>query len=177
MATDTALLIIDMQVALVRGAYQECEVLDRIADLLAQARVSGTAIIFIQHDHTRYAPMKPGAPGWQIHPAIAPSPDELIIRKHASDAFYETSLRRELDALGIKRLIITGMQTEYCVDTTCRRAISEGYDVILVADGHTTGDTDTLSAAQIIAHHNMTLAHLAHPDRTIIVKPSAEITH
>ena len=175
MANATALLIIDMQVALVEGAYQERAVLDRIAGLLAQARALGTAIIFIQHDHMDYAPMKPDTPGWQIHPGLAPAPDELIIRKRASDSFYETSLRRELTALGITRLIVTGMQTEFCVDATCRRAISEGYDVILVADGHTTWDTDILSAAQIIAHHNATLGNLAHPDHTITVMPSAEI--
>jgi len=176
MGTDSALLIIDMQVALVDGAYLACEVRERIAVLLAQARTSGILVIFIQHDHAHYPPMKPGTPGWQIHPALAPSEGERVIRKQASDAFYETTLRRELDASGIKRIVVTGMQTEYCVDTTCRRALSEGYDVTLAADGHTTGDTDILSAEEIIAHHNTTLGHLAHPDHTITVKPSAEIT-
>ena len=61
------------------------------------------------------------------------------------------------------------MQTEFCVDTTVRAASSRGFDVVLVADGHTTGDT-ALSAAQIIAHHNATLANLAqvgHPVRVL----------
>jgi hypothetical protein len=61
------------------------------------------------------------------------------------------------------------------VDATCRRAASEGFDVTLVADGHTTEDTPTLPAAQIIAHHNRTLGQLAHPDHPIAVRPRAEI--
>lgn len=176
MPTDTALLVIDMQVALVEGAYQQEEVLERIASLLAEARATGTPILYIQHDHRTYAPMKPGTPGWEIHPAIAPAPGELVIRKEASDAFYATSLRAELDARGITCLVVTGMQTENCVDATCRRAISEGYAVTLVADGHTTGDSKTLSAAQIIAHHNEVLSGLPNPDQILTVVPRAAVT-
>jgi nicotinamidase-related amidase len=51
-------------------------------------------------------------------------------------------------------VIITGVQTEYCVDTTCRRAYSLGYHVVLIRDAHSTYDTNTLTASQIIAHHN-----------------------
>jgi nicotinamidase-related amidase len=175
MASDTALLIIDLQVALVAGAYLEGETLRRVAALLRQARATGTPIVFIQHDHAHYAPMKPGTDGWQFHPAVAPLAGELVINKRASDAFYGTPLRHELTARGIRHLIVTGMQSEFCVDATCRRALSEGFDVTLIADGHTTGDTDLLSAAQIIAHHNRTLGQLAHPDHTISVLPSAAI--
>ena len=48
--------------------------------------------------------------------------------------------------------------TEYCIDTTCRRAVSLGYDVTLVADAHTTHDNDLLPAEKIIAHHNRSLS-------------------
>jgi nicotinamidase-related amidase len=47
--------------------------------------------------------------------------------------------------------------TQFCVDTTCRRAVSLGYDVTLIADGHMTSDTDDLTFEQIIAHHNAVL--------------------
>jgi len=66
-------------------------------------------------------------------------------------------LGRELDIRGIKKLVITGLQTEYCVDTTCRRAYSLGYDVVLVKDAHSTWDSGDLSAQQIIDHHNNVL--------------------
>jgi nicotinamidase-related amidase len=56
--------------------------------------------------------------------------------------------------MGIKNLVIVGVQTEFCVDTTCRTAFSLGYKNILVSDGHSTFDSPILTAAQIIEHHN-----------------------
>jgi hypothetical protein len=80
-----------------------------------------------------------------------------VIQKHHPDAFQDTNLQPELESRGIERLVIAGIQTEYCVDTTCRRAYSLGYDVTLVKDAHSTWDTDCLTAPQIIAHHNNVL--------------------
>lgn len=175
MAADTALLVIDMQVGLVEGAFQKHETVARLADLVAEARAAGTPVVFIQHQEDDYPPMQPGAPEWQFHPDLTPAEGELVIHKRASDAFYGTPLREELAARGVRHLVVTGMMTEYCVDATCRRASSEGFDVTLVADGHTTEDTTTLSAAQIIAHHNRTLGQMAHPDHPIAVRPRSEV--
>ena len=172
MATDTALLVIDMQVGNVEAAYQREEIVTRLAGMVTEARAAGTPIVFIQHEDDW---LRPGVPEWQFLAALTPAVGELVIRKRASDAFYGTPLREELTARGVRRLVVTGVQTELCVDATCRRAASEGFDVILVADGHTTEDTPTLPAAQIIAHHNRTLGQLAHPDHPIIVRPCAAI--
>ena len=67
------------------------------------------------------------------------------------------------------------MQTELCVDTTCRRAISLGFDVTLVSDGHTTIDGD-LPAESIIGHHNAVLPRLAHPSHRVLVRPGSEVS-
>lgn len=63
-----------------------------------------------------------------------------------------------LTEAGIEELAITGMKTEFCVDTTCRAAPGLGIPTVLIADAHTTMDNDSLTAAQIIQHHNITLA-------------------
>jgi nicotinamidase-related amidase len=118
--------------------------------------------------------MKKGAAGWRIHPGVKPEPGELVIEKTASDGFYDTSLQSELDHFGVKRLIICGLQTEFCVDATCRAALSRGFEVVLAADGHTT--TNALLPAEVaVRHHNRALANLAHPHQRIAVVPSAEI--
>lgn len=169
-----ALLIIDVQNCLIEGAYQEKEVLGRIADLQAKARHSDVPVIFVQHNED-HPSMRQGAETWQIHPAIAPLPHEIVIQKTASDSFYKTNLQEVLQGLQVEELVVTGMQSEYCVDTTCRRALSMGYDVLLVADAHTTVD-DTMEAAQIVAYHNHVLYQMSHPDHAVTVKPTSEVS-
>jgi nicotinamidase-related amidase len=177
MRKDTAFLIIDVQVGIIEGfhAYRGGEVLEQINKLLDKARASKTSIIYIQHDGEAGHPLAVGSEGWRIHPAIKPQHAEPIIRKRASDSFFETTLQRELETRGIKHLVISGCMTEYCVDTTARRAVSMGYDVTLVGDAHTTIDNNLLTAAQIIAHHNSLLEGFDAGSNTISVKRADEV--
>src|SRR5271155_654356 len=128
-------------------------VLSNITALLSKARFSGIPVLFIQHDGPKGHPLETGTPAWAIHPSILPLNGEPVIRKKASDSFFETRLAEALQTGEISRLIIAGAMTEYCVDTTCRRAITLGYDVTLAGDAHLTRGTPVLTAAQIIAHH------------------------
>ncbi len=57
-----------------------------------------------------------------------------------------------------KQLVIAGMKTEFCVDTTCRAASALGWRTVLISDAHSTMDNERLSAPDIIGHHNITLA-------------------
>ena len=65
--------------------------------------------------------------------------------------------------------------TEYCVDTTCRRAVSLGYDVTLASDAHLTRDNGVLTAGNIIAHHNFVLHEFGAGDHVVKVEPTDEI--
>jgi nicotinamidase-related amidase len=172
--TRSALLIIDVQVAIVDGAYRAEAMLDVLGALSEKARAAGSPVIYLQHNSARYAPMAKGAPAWEIHPAVAPRADDLVVHKTASDGFCGTELQDELARLGVKRLVIGGLQTEFCVDATCRAALSRGFEVTLAGDGHSTGDAVT-PAKTTIAHHNYALGNLAHPDRTIQVQPGADV--
>jgi nicotinamidase-related amidase len=174
---DAALVIIDTQVGMVEASYKGQEILDNIKNLLTEARATQTPIIFIRHDGSKGDALEPGTPGWAIHPAIAPKEGEPIISKRASDSFYDTTLKRELEARGIKHLIVVGGATEWCVDTTIRRALVEGYDVLLVSDGHMTEDYDgaVLTAAQRIAQLNHFVTGFSVDDRGIVPKPTSEV--
>lgn len=171
----TALVIIDAQVGLLDGAHRADEVVAAIAEALRRARAAAAPVIFLRHNHATYAPLMRGAPTWEIHPAIAPAPDETVIDKTASDGFWQTDLQQWLEAAGATQIAVAGLQTEFCVDATCRAAVSRGFDVILIADGHTTGDAVT-DAATTIRHHTYALTHLAHPTRTIVATPAAGLT-
>ncbi len=175
-STKTALLVIDAQVGLLDEAYRHDEVVARIADLIAKARATGAPIIYVQHDGDDDGRLAAGSPGWRIHPAILPQDGDPVVRKRSSDAFYETSLQRELQAREIGRLVIAGMKTEMCVDTTSRRAVSVGYDVTLATDAHTTTDNDVLPAARIVAHHNATLDDFGNDDHVVTIEETRSIT-
>jgi len=154
------LLIIDMQAGNFDESapiYEGDTLLSKTKALIIQAREAGVPVVYIQHCGPEGTIDEPGKPGWKIHPAISPVEGETIIQKRHPDAFQDTELQNELERRGTKKLVLAGIQTEYCVDTTCRRAYSLGYEVVLVRDGHSTWDSSHLSAQQIIAHHNETL--------------------
>ena len=170
----TALLVIDAQVGLLDGAYRAEEVVAALAEALGRARAAGAPIVFLRHNHASYAPLMRGARTWDIHPRLAPRAAETVIDKTASDGFWETNLQEVLDERGVDRLVVGGLQTEFCVDATCRAAVSRGFDVTLILDGHTTGDAVT-DAATTIRHHNYALTHLAHPTRKILARRADEL--
>ncbi|MGH6959241.1 MAG: cysteine hydrolase family protein [Dongiaceae bacterium] len=131
-------------------------VLARVAALLDRARTRGAPVLHVQHDGGPGDLLGKPDLGWDIHPDVAPRPDEPVIGKTRCSAFPGTELDAHLNRLGITRLVIAGMQTEYCIDTNCRAAFDLGYKVVLAKDGHTTFDTPVPSADQNNAHHNRT---------------------
>jgi nicotinamidase-related amidase len=172
-----ALLVIDVQIGLVEWIPEAIQggVLRRIGTLVAKARTSGRPVLYIQHDGSRGHVLEPGTRGWELHPSLQPAADEPIIRKRESDSFFETTLHEELKKRGVTHLVIAGGMTEYCVDTTCRRATSLGYDVTLASDAHLTRDNGVLTAANIIAHHNLVLSHFGAGGHFITTKVTDEI--
>lgn len=156
----TALLIIDVQQALCSGEYACFEaqrVIAALNDFAHRVRAAGQTVVVIQHE-SRDGPLQRGSAGWQLAPGLAVAPSDVLLRKRTPDAFHETELVEVLRSRAATKLIIGGLQSEFCVDTTTRRALALGYPVQLVADGYSTTDSPVLSAAQITAHHNETLA-------------------
>jgi nicotinamidase-related amidase len=163
MSESTALLIIDVQMGMFQSprippVSRADELLATLQKLIARAREAGVPIVYVQHCGTKDDVLQEGMPGWEIHPAIQPRKEDPVVRKHFCDSFLKSELHELLQSMSISSLVIAGIQTEFCVDTACRRAFSLGYEVTLVKDGHSTWDTEALQAAQIVAHHNLTLS-------------------
>ncbi len=157
-----AMLIIDVQQVLCSGRYAVFEadrVIDRINQLSRRARAAKVPVIVIQHESDDGVLIH-GSDGWQLAPGLEVDPDDIRLRKRATDSFHQTELQAMLQRLGTTELIVCGMQSEFCVDTTVRRALALGYPVTLVADGHSTIANGVLSAAQISAHHTETLCNI-----------------
>ena len=158
----TAVLVIDVQSVLCTGAnaaFDITGVIDRINAIGAKARAVGAPVVFIQHEEAE-GPFKLGCDGWQLASGMETRSDDIRVRKTTPDSFNRTELQALLQARGITQLAICGLQSDFCVDTTVRRALALGYEVVLVADAHSTVDNGVLSAVQIIAHHNTTLSNI-----------------
>jgi nicotinamidase-related amidase len=158
----SALLIIDVQQALCAGtdaAFDVERVIGRINEVSAWARAAGIPVVLIQHEADE-GPLQFGARGWQLDERLQTAPGDVRLRKTATDSFHKTDLHGLLQSQAVERLIVCGLQSDFCVDTTVRRAMALGYPVTLVSDAHSTVDNGVLSAAQITAHHNVTLANI-----------------
>lgn len=156
----TALLIIDMQVGAAQWKtppfYRMDELIGRLKTVIGKAREKAVPVYYAQH-HNPAGFATYGSPEWQLIPEVGPQAGDVVIHKSTPDVFLNTTLHEQLQGRGIEHLVIGGIQTADCIDTSCRRAFSLGYKVILLEDGHTTFDSPVLTAGQIIAHHNQVI--------------------
>jgi nicotinamidase-related amidase len=156
-----ALLVIDVQCGMFANPasppHEGEAIVARTAGLIERARAAGTPVIYVQHDGGPSNPLALGKPGFPFRPELAPRPEDPVVVKHHCSAFQDTELAEILALRGIDHLTICGMQTEFCVDTSCRAAYERGFKVTLVSDAHTTFDGPVLPAEAIIRHHNALL--------------------
>lgn len=156
----TALLIIDVQndmFEMHNKLHRPEALLSAIGILIQKARESGAPVIYVQHNSMKGERFRRGTRGWEIQDSIAPEVGDMIIQKFVPDSFHETGLKEKLEANGIGRLVICGIQSELCVDTTTRRANSLGFSVVLARDGHSTFDRKTQKAGVIVQYENEVL--------------------
>jgi nicotinamidase-related amidase len=173
----SALLVIDVQKGLCTGpwaAVQIDRVIANINTVAANARAAGAPVVFIQHEADEDL-LRFETEGWQLDERLAVRPEDLRLRKTTCDSFHNTELQQALQSRGVDRLVVCGLQTDFCVDTTVRRALALGYPVTLVADAHSTIDNGVLTAAQIVAHHNATLSNIDSFGPKVQPLPAAEV--
>ncbi|MBL6538380.1 cysteine hydrolase [Streptococcus suis] len=147
----SALLVIDIQNLLVEEKPYAIE--ERLAlwqDSITKARQAGIEIIYVlQNDEE----LVKGTAGWEIHSTVAPLASEKIFDKTFNSAFKEAGLHAYLQEKGIEQLIIMGMATNFCIDTTIKVAFELGYKVAVIQDGTTTGYSGKLDAKDLIDHY------------------------
>lgn len=170
-------LVIDVQQALFGSAkppYEAQAVISHINQVTAWARSNQTPVIYIQHERPD-TPLAYQSTGWSLATGLEHQSTDFSIRKSSPDSFLRTNLKALLDEHAIEHLIICGYATEFCVDTTVRKAASLGYSIELVADAHTTHDKPHASAQWIREHHNMILPQLTSFDVSIKALPTSEL--
>lgn len=159
----TSVLVIDVQQGLCEGegaAYDCVGTIERINLVTRKARAAGAAVVFIQHE-SKSGYLEYGTTAWQLADGLEVGPGDIRVRKTTPDSFLKTELEEMLRSRGTSKLVVCGMHSEFCVDTTTRRALALGYPVVLVADGHTSAGNTAIGPQQVIAHHNATLTNIS----------------
>ncbi|AMV72429.1 cysteine hydrolase family protein [Desulfuromonas carbonis] len=156
-----ALLIIDIQNDYFEGGTMElvgsATATAQAGHLLRTFRQRGRPIFHVQHLAARPEAtfFLPGTPGAQIHHEVAPQGDEPIFQKHYPNSFRDTGLLAALREQRIETLLVAGMMTHMCVDTTVRAAFDLGFSCTLAADACATRALDyggvTVPAEQVQA--------------------------
>ena len=149
----TALGIIDVQNSLLdEGPWQPELLLERVEGLIQKARTAGVPIVFVTDRGVE--------PDGAIHPSLSVAPGDMQVQKSKGNAFEDTPLDELLRTQGVECFVVAGLQTDYCINATCRGGASLGYDVVLASEAHSTNDEPNKLATQIIAEHNAALSAL-----------------
>jgi nicotinamidase-related amidase len=158
-----ALIVIDVQNGVY--AYEDTEVcagqamIATINRLIASARAAGCPVVFVQHEDEW---LLAGSHEWELMGELDARPNtDIFVGKRHGSAFHDTPLEETLRRMGVADIVLCGLQTELCVDSTLRHAAALDFEINLAEDAHSTYDTAALSAPQIIEHHNRTLANYA----------------
>ncbi len=155
-----ALLLIDLQ-----NYFHQIvrPILKNLLKVIQSCRQKDIPIIFTQHGHTDPRSdagilgqwwgevIHQGTKDWQFLPEIKIESEDMILPKKRYSAFYETDLEKILRSKGIQDLIISGVMTNLCCETTARDAFMRDYRVFFLIDGTATGRDD---------HHLATLKNL-----------------
>ncbi len=150
--TTTALVLVDAQRNMLEGAElvpSAASVRAVLGGLLDNARASRAVIVHVMNDGSHGDPDEPFTPGWEL--VFEPGEEEIVVRKDQSDTFAANpDLADTLRKRQVERVVIAGMQSEFCIEATSRGALAEGFKVSLPRGAHATYDGEE-SAADVSA--------------------------
>jgi len=140
-----ALIVIDVQQGFddpAWGARDNPDAEANIGRLVTAWADASRPIVLVRHDSASPgSPLGVGSPGNALKDVVADAPHDLFVTKQVNSAFYgEPDLHAWLQDRGIRQLVITGIQTNMCVETTARMGGNLGYEVTLPIDATHTFD-------------------------------------
>ncbi len=133
---------------------QGSQLLNKVSALIDACRSKNTPVIFAQTCALSGQPYARDIDGWEIHPQVAPRPNEQIVFKVGPSGFENPDLQKILIEIGVSGVLVCGIWSEGCVALTCEAALELGYDVCLAADGHSTVRDTVADATAVIAEQN-----------------------
>jgi nicotinamidase-related amidase len=161
------LLVVDVQVGVLREAWEAPRVIANVARTVERARAQGVPVLWVQHADNG---LTRGSADWQWVPELVPAPGEPLFHKQFNSSFEQTTLEEELASLGATHIVLAGAASNWCIRATAYGALERGYDLTLVEDAHTTGtlaldDGTSVQADSVIRELNIAMAWLSYPGR------------
>ena len=163
----SALVVVDVQVGVVRTAWQRDRIVSNVSLAVERARQARVPVVWVQHHGEE---LERDTPDWSWVPELQPLSHETLIHKEFNSAFEETDLAVRLDELGVSRVFLAGAATNWCIRATAYAALERGFDVTLLADAHTTEDMEiapghVVEARAVIDDLNTAMRWLRYPGR------------
>jgi nicotinamidase-related amidase len=172
----SALIVIDVQVNVVKDAYERDAKVAKMAEAVKKARAASIPVIWVRHS-AEDLPLH--TDGWQIVPELVPLVGEEIIEKKFRSTFVETNFEEVLAQHKISHLYICGAETNNCVRHTAMSALEHGYDMTLIEDAHTTTgfewDGFVMDAARTIDEQNTNFIGYQLPTCSADIKMVSEL--
>jgi nicotinamidase-related amidase len=138
-----AVIVIDVQESFRQRplwqAVSTPDIVDRVNRLVSAARAQGDLVVWVLHTEPGSdTPFDPASGHVRLMDGLAPAEGEPVVRKTSVNAFTTTNLGQLLTRRGIRELVVCGIQTEQCCETTTRVASDLGYEVTFAIDATAT---------------------------------------
>ena len=149
------LLVVDMQKCLVdEELYDYDSFVEKTAKLIDAARRNRVEVIYVQHDAGPGSGLSAGDDGFEIADQVSPKEGEKIFIKTINSCFGNKEFRECMEQQEDKRLMIIGLQTNYCIDATVKSAFERGYVVIIPEGTNSTFDNDYMTGETTVRYYN-----------------------
>ena len=149
------LLVIDMQKGIVdEELYAFDTFMDRTVRLIDAARKNNTEVIFVQHNAGEGSGLSVGDEDFEIIDRIRPQQGEKVFVKTINSCFGNSDFKAYMKQQEDKRLMIVGLQTNYCIDATVKSAFERGYEVIIPEGTNSTFDNNYMTGETAVRYYN-----------------------
>ena len=149
------LLVVDMQKGIVdEELYAFDTFMDRTVRLIDAARKNDVEVIFFRHDAGPDSGLTHGDSGFEIIDQARPEPGEKVFVKKINSCFGNKEFKEYMEHQKDKRLMIIGLQTNYCIDCTVKSAFERGFEVIIPEGTNSTFDNDYMTGETAVRYYN-----------------------
>ncbi len=149
------LLVVDMQKGIVdEDLYDYQNFLSRTVRLIDAARKNDVEVIFVQHDAGEGSGLSTEDEDFEIIDVIKPGKGEKVFVKKINSCFGNRDFREYMEKQEDKRLMIIGLQTNYCIDATVKSAFERGFEVIIPEGTNSTFDNDYMTGETTVRYYN-----------------------